>query len=103
MPGHPDTPERLVVLQDAMRERDWLGWTPREAPRLDEARLELVHDPGHGRAVRELCARGGGAVDPDTAVVEASFEAALRASGAACAMAEALLAGEAGTAFCAIR
>jgi acetoin utilization deacetylase AcuC-like enzyme len=102
-PGHPDTPQRLVVLEAALRERDWLGWTPREAPRLDERRLELVHDEPHVRAVRELCARGGGLIDPDTAVVPASFEAALRAAGGACEMARALLSGEAGAGFCAMR
>lgn len=102
-PGHPDTPERLVVLEAALGERDWLGWTPVLAPRLPEERFELVHDPRHVAAVRELCARGGGLIDPDTAVVQASFEAALRAAGGACAMAQALVAGEANAGFCAMR
>jgi acetoin utilization deacetylase AcuC-like enzyme len=102
-PGHPDTPERLRVLEAAMRERNWMGWERREAPALDPARLELVHDPEYVRRVRELCASGGGMLDPDTAVVEASFEAALRAAGGACEMTRALLAGEARVGFCAMR
>jgi acetoin utilization deacetylase AcuC-like enzyme len=102
-PGHPDTPERLQVLEAALAERDWLGWERRPAPALEESALTLVHDPAHVRRVKELCARGGGAIDADTFVVEASFEAALHAAGGACEMARALLAGEAPAAFCAVR
>jgi acetoin utilization deacetylase AcuC-like enzyme len=102
-PGHPDTPERLRVLEAELAERDWLGWERREAPALEESRLTLVHDPAHIRRVKELCARGGGAIDPDTFVVERSFEAALHAAGGACEMARALLAGDAAVAYCAVR
>jgi acetoin utilization deacetylase AcuC-like enzyme len=102
-PGHPDTPERLVLLAEALAERDWLGWDRAQAPALDPARLELVHGAAHVRRVRELCEQGGGALDPDTSVVAASWPAALRAAGAAAEMTRALLAGERRTAFCAIR
>ena len=54
-------------------------------------------------AVRELCASGGGAIDADTFVGEASYRAALYAAGAACAMTEALMADEARVGFCAVR
>ena len=102
-PGHPDTPERLRVLEQALEERGWLGWERRQAPAAGEDTLELVHDAAHVRRVKELCASGGGALDPDTFVVEASFEAALRAAGGACEMARALLAREAPVSFCAVR
>ena len=93
-PGHPDTPERLVALERALGERDWLGWERREAPAADESHLELVHAPAHVARIRELCARGGGAIDADTFVGEPSFRAALHAAGGACEMVRALLAGE---------
>jgi acetoin utilization deacetylase AcuC-like enzyme len=102
-PGHPDTPERLVVLERALSERDWLGWERREAPAADEATLELVHSARHLRAVRELCAAGGGAIDPDTFVGEASYRAALHAAGGACAMVRDLLSGEGVAGFCGVR
>jgi acetoin utilization deacetylase AcuC-like enzyme len=102
-PGHPDTPERLVVLEGALAERDWLGWERRQAPAAEEAQLELVHTSGHVRGIRDLCEGGGGAIDPDTFVGEASFTAALHAAGGACAMVRALLAGEAAVAFCGVR
>src|ERR1700677_4211740 len=31
-PAHPDTPERLITLESALAQRDWLGWERREAP-----------------------------------------------------------------------
>ena len=102
-PGHPDTPERLIVLEAALAERDWLGWERRAAPRATEAQLELVHTAAHVGAIRELCERGGGAIDPDTFVGEPSYRAALHAAGGACEMTRALLAGEAQVGFCGVR
>ncbi len=102
-PRHPDTPERLLALEGALEEQDWLGWERRRAPAADPAQLELVHAHAHVAAIRELCVGGGGAIDPDTFVVEASFDAALHAAGAAVAMTKALLEGEAEVGFCGVR
>jgi acetoin utilization deacetylase AcuC-like enzyme len=103
MPGHPDTPERLRAIEGRLGAVGWLGWERREAPAAGEAELELVHSRRLVESVRELCLAGGGAIDADTYVVEASWRAALHAAGGVCAMARALLAGEASTGFCAIR
>src|SRR3954453_1057721 len=103
MPGHPERPERLRSIELALAERDWLGAERREAPLASEAELELVHSAEHVRAIRELCARGGGAIDPDTYAVEGSWEAGRRAAGGACAMVRALLAGEDQVGFCGTR
>ncbi|MCW3031673.1 MAG: hypothetical protein QOK19_2200 [Solirubrobacteraceae bacterium] len=102
-PGHPDTPERLLALEAALAERDWLGWERRLAPAASEAQLELVHDAAHVRAVRELCEAGGGAIDADTFVGPRSYEAALHAAGGACELTRALLAGEATVGFSGMR
>ncbi|HMD51118.1 MAG TPA: histone deacetylase [Solirubrobacteraceae bacterium] len=102
-PAHPDTPERLIVLERALAERDWFGWERREAPAADEAHLELVHCTRHVHRIRDLCAAGGGAIDPDTFVGVASYRAALHAAGGACEMARALLAGDSEVGFCAVR
>jgi acetoin utilization deacetylase AcuC-like enzyme len=102
-PGHPDTPERLITLERALAERDWLGWELRSAPSARESQLELVHSAAHVRSIRDLCAAGGGAIDPDTFVGEPSFRAALHAAGGACEMTRALLAGEAEVGFCGVR
>jgi len=102
-PEHPDTPERLLTLESALAQRDWLGWERREAPAASEAELELVHSAAHVRAIAELCASGGGAIDPDTFVGESSFRAALHAAGGATAMVAALLGDEIPVGFCGVR
>ncbi len=102
-PAHPDTPERLITLERALAEREWLGWEVRSAPGASEEQLELVHSAVHVRSVRELCAAGGGAIDQDTFVGESSYRAALHAAGGACEMTRALLAGEAEVGFCGVR
>jgi len=103
MPTHPDTPERLEAIEAALGERDWLGWERRTAPAISERELELVHSAGLIERIRTLCESGGGAIDPDTYVVPASFRAALHAAGCAREMARALLAGEDSVAYCAVR
>jgi len=103
MPGHPDTPERLEAIEAALAERGWLGWERREAPAAKEEWLELVHEARLVRWIREMCAAGGGTIDADTHVGEASYRAALHAAGGACAMARALLEGEAAYGFCGVR
>jgi len=103
IPGHPDTPERLIAIEAALAERDWLGAERREAPAASEADLELVHTPRLVGSIRELCAGGGGRIDADTAVHEASWGAALRAAGGACELTRALLAGEHEVGYCCVR
>jgi len=102
-PGHPDTPERLLALERELAARDWLGWERRQAPATGEAQLTLVHSPAYVAGIRDLCLAGGGAIDPDTFVGEASFRAALHAAGGAVEMARALLAGEADVGFAGVR
>jgi len=101
--AHPDTPERLYAIERALSEREWLGWERRPAPAAEESMLELVHSAEHVRRIRTLCESGGGAIDPDTAVGEASYLAALHAAGAGVAMVRALTGGEADVGFCGVR
>ena len=102
-PGHPDTPERLLALEAALGERDWLGMERRPAPAASEADLELVHSRRLVESIRDLCQAGGGEIDADTYVGETSYRAALHAAGGACELARALLAGEDSAGFCAVR
>jgi acetoin utilization deacetylase AcuC-like enzyme len=94
IPGHPDTPERIVAIEAALAERDALGWERRQAPAAEDAWIEAVHSERLRREVRELCEAGGGLIDADTAVGPESLRAARHASGGACELARALLAGE---------
>ena len=86
-----------------MSQVGWLGCEPREAPAATERELELVHTAVHVRRIRDLCAAGGGQIDSDTFVGEASYRAALHAAGGACEMVRALMRGEARAGFSAMR
>ena len=103
MPEHPDTPERLEAIERTLAAHDWLGWERRAAPPAEVQRLELIHSAPHVRLIGELALGGGGAIDGDTFVGEASYRAALHAAGGACEMTRALLAGEASVGFCGVR
>jgi acetoin utilization deacetylase AcuC-like enzyme len=103
IPGHPDTPERLMAIERELAAHDWLGWQRRLAPLAQEAQLELIHSSSHVRHIRGLAEAGGGAIDPDTAVGSGSYRAALRAAGAACEMTRALMARETHLGFCGVR
>jgi acetoin utilization deacetylase AcuC-like enzyme len=102
-PEHPDTPERLEAVEAALVAVDWLGWERHLAPAATRAELEAVHDAGLIDTVERLSAAGGGPIDEDTFVGEASCRAALHAAGAACAMVRALVAGEARTGMATVR
>ena len=102
-PEHPDTPERLQAIEQALGTQDWLGWERRTAPPAPEMQLQLVHSVRHVQRIRELSLAGGGAIDADTFVGEPSYRAALHAAGGACEMTRALLAGERSLGFCGVR
>src|SRR5690606_25975364 len=93
-PGHPERPARLIAVEERLASLGWLGYERRAAPRVPEAAVAAVHPPPYLDGLRALEARGGGALDAgETIVGRGSVEAALRAAGAACALAEELLAG----------
>jgi acetoin utilization deacetylase AcuC-like enzyme len=76
----------------------------RDAPRATRDDLALIHPQRFIDAVmRAIPTQGHSALDPDTIVSPGSGEAALRAAGAVCAAVNAVIAGEAPNAFCAVR
>ena len=93
IPGHPERPERIRALEAEMGRHDWFGAALLEAPQVDRDLLETIHPGPYVSALEELCARGGGFLDADTAAVPATFEAALRAAGGAVALVDGLLGG----------
>ncbi len=101
-PEHPERPARLRVVLDALhRACPDLAW--REAPLALRGDLLRVHAAG---LVDEVLAPVSGPLhrlDPDTVVSPASGRAALHAAGAGLAAVDAVMAGEAATAFCAVR
>jgi acetoin utilization deacetylase AcuC-like enzyme len=97
IPGHPERPARLRALEAEMARRDWFGCEVVDAPAAEREALLAVHPAAHLDALEALCAGGGGFIDADTAAVPATWEAALRSAGGACALVDALLGGEAPT------
>lgn len=101
--AHPERAARIVAIEQELARHDWLGMEREEAPRVAEAILTAVHPARHVRAIEALCASGGGSIDADTFVIEASYEAALRAAGGAVRLVDLLLTGAASTGFSALR
>jgi len=101
--AHPEGPGRIEAIAAELAGRRWNGWERREAPAVERDVLRAVHPEPQIAAVRAVSEAGGGTFPPDTVASAGSYEAALHAVGGACAMAEALLAGEAAAGFCALR
>jgi len=101
--GHPERAARIDAIEARLAACDWAGYERREAPPASRAQLLGVHDAAYVDAVHALCDGGGGELAEDTVVSPGSYRVAAAASGAACAMADALLAGEAPVGFCATR
>ncbi len=84
---HPEKPERLTAIQQALKAASWadqLDW--REPTSVEErsplAFVHQAHDRRYVEAVRQLANRGGGHIDGDTPVSPRSFEVALLAVNA---------------------
>lgn len=106
---HPESPERLQAIEDqliASRITDFLDH--REAPLASLESLARVHTQDAIKVVRDHCPTLQAEekyfpLDADTSLNAYSWQAALRAAGAAVAATNAVLDGEVENAFCAIR
>jgi acetoin utilization deacetylase AcuC-like enzyme len=98
--GHPEHVGRLFAAAAGLEAPPLRGATewlePRRASR-DE--LSVVHDTGYLNTLMDMCAAGGGQVDPDTVVSAGSWETAQLTAGAGLQAIEALTAGRGDAAF----
>lgn len=102
--GHPERPDRLKAVLAALDDPEFQGLVRREAPMADIEQIARVHPRAYvDRVLQAVPESGTVGLDPDTYLSPASGEAALRAVGAVCAAIDAVMAGEARNAFCAIR
>ena len=101
--SHPECGDRIRAIEAAMDTAGWPGVEVVEASPARREQLERVHSAAHIDRIERFCAAGGGMIDADTIAVERSWDAALRAAGAAAEAAQRLLAGEHEFAFCGMR
>jgi acetoin utilization deacetylase AcuC-like enzyme len=101
---HPESPDRLRAVLAGLAGSEFARLQRREAPRAEIDEVARVHPPDFISAVLgSVPQRGHAALDADTVLSPGSGEAALRAVGAVCAAVDAVVAGEADNAFCAVR
>ena len=91
---HPERPARIVAIERALADRDWLGWEVRESPAAELSVVHAVHPADYVQHIAELSAAGGGALDIDTVASEGSYRAALHAAGGAAALVDELMGGD---------
>ena len=102
--GHPECPARLSSVLAALDGEAFSALERREAPLASQEQIARVHDPRYVEAVlAAIPEQGRRGLDADTVASPGSGEAALRAAGAVCAAVDAVMAGEAGNGFCAVR
>jgi acetoin utilization deacetylase AcuC-like enzyme len=103
-PGHPERPDRLRALHQALDHQDFAALKRVEAPLAGVEAALLAHPQPYVDAIRRaIPAEGLTRIDPDTVASPGSWEAALRALGAALAAVDAVATGEAQNAFAAVR
>lgn len=102
--GHPECPQRLEVVLEALR---GLGLPEQPAPEADVATLQRVHPPAFVQALeRAFPGPGEGALAldaGDTFMDPGTGRAARLAAGAVVAAVDAVMSGEAKSVFCAVR
>ncbi|WP_114810205.1 histone deacetylase family protein [Paraburkholderia kururiensis] len=102
---HPECPARLQAIEDQLIASRIDALIEREpAPLADEAALLRVHTQAHVDHIRDASPIEGYApIDPDTSMNPHTWQAALRAAGAAIAATDAVIAGQYDNAFCSVR
>ncbi|HYS02159.1 MAG TPA: histone deacetylase [Candidatus Eisenbacteria bacterium] len=100
--GHPERPERVDAILDAIAEAD-LGLTPEPSPPASELLITRVHDLRYLAALDEAAAAGGGMIPPDTYLRPGSMHAARTAAGAVVEGVKWVLRGDAQHAFAVVR
>jgi acetoin utilization deacetylase AcuC-like enzyme len=107
--GHPECPQRLDAIADHLMATGLdVALDFRDAPEATLEQIERAHTAGYVLQTQDVLKRlrdegGTRALDPDTVAGPGTWDAALRAAGAAIAATEDVVAGRVANAFCAVR
>jgi acetoin utilization deacetylase AcuC-like enzyme len=102
---HPECPARLGAIEDQLISSGIAQHLEHhEAPRATTEQLERAHPRAYVEAIRSAAPeRGIVHLDPDTAMSPGTWEAVLRAAGAAVLATDLVLEGRVENAFCSVR
>jgi acetoin utilization deacetylase AcuC-like enzyme len=97
--GHPERPERVEAIREALRRAGWWDSYPHLEPvDLPDEVLHAVHSPDYLTRLERVC-RYGEHYDMDTYTTPASWQLALNAAGGALAVADSVWRREASRGF----
>ena len=103
-PGHPERVARIQAVDRLLQTSSYNSLDRAEAPAATDEQLLRAHTARYlDMIVTNVPERGWVSLDPDTHMCPDSETAARHAAGSNVAAVEAVLAGEAGAAFCAVR
>ncbi len=102
---HPEQPARLNVILEALREEKLLDrMAPIPFRQATAEEIAMVHEPAYVELIRRVCHEGAaGLGNGDTKLCDKSYDVAALAVGGAMAACDAIMAGTAQRAFCAVR
>lgn len=102
--AHPERPLRLMTVNEHLQQAGVTAQCLRpEWSAVTLERLTRVHKLSYAEAVAALASRGGGNIEADTIVSQASYDVALLAAGAVCDAVERVVSGQEQRALCLIR
>jgi acetoin utilization deacetylase AcuC-like enzyme len=103
-PGHPERPDRLRAVAQALEAERFQTLARVEAPMSDIETVSLCHPLAFVEEIRDISPKEGMVqIDGDTSMSPGTFEAALRAVGGATLAVDEVIGGKAANAFVAMR
>jgi acetoin utilization deacetylase AcuC-like enzyme len=105
-PGHPERPDRLRVVEEALADERFQQLAREQAPMAEAEIVALVHPMDYLEAIREAAPsedEGMIRLDADTSMSPGSLEAALRAVGGGVLAVDEVMNQKASNAFVAVR
>jgi acetoin utilization deacetylase AcuC-like enzyme len=104
-PGHPESPDRLKVIYQGIKDADLLSkLTGLQARRTDLKWVETVHAKHYIERLEAACRSGNSMFDyPDNQICPETFETALLAVGGVIDAAGQVMMGKLDNVFCAVR